>query len=82
MSDNNPEPKLSVEETLSQLQNLIEKMEGDDMPLEDSLAAFERGIELTRQAQKALTEAEQKVKVLLERDGAPQLGDFDTAEDE
>lgn len=73
--------ELSVEETLAQLQSLIEKMEGDDLPLEDSLAAFERGIALTRRAQRALTEAEQKVKLLLERDGAPALSDFDAGDE-
>lgn len=70
--------ELSVEETLAQLQALIEKMESSEMPLDESLAAFETGIELTRRAQKALGEAEQKVKLLLAEEGEPVLADMPT----
>lgn len=66
----------SVEQTLAQLQSLVEKMESSEMPLDESLAAFEKGIELTRQAQQALSEAEQKVKLLLAHEGSPVLRDM------
>ena len=43
----------------------------DDTPLEDALGLFEEGIRLTRQVQVSLSEAEQKVRLLMEEDGEP-----------
>ncbi|MNH36895.1 Exodeoxyribonuclease 7 small subunit [compost metagenome] len=47
------------------------------MSLEESLAAFEQGIALTRDCQGALAQAEQKVQILLERDGELAAQPFD-----
>lgn len=44
-------------------------MEAGDLSLEASLAAFEAGVKLTRECQQALTEAEQKVSLLMEKNG-------------
>lgn len=55
----------SFEESLARLETIISGMEDNSQSLEQSLGAFEEGIKLTRQAQKALVEAEQKVQVLL-----------------
>ena len=44
-------------------------MEEGDLSLEASLQAFEDGVKLTRQCQQALSAAEQRVQVLLEKDG-------------
>jgi exodeoxyribonuclease VII small subunit len=63
-----PEP-LNFEQTISQLDAVVEALEKNETSLEESLKAFERGITLTRSAQKALMEAEQKVQVLLEENG-------------
>ena len=49
---------------MSELESLVESLEKGDQSLEESLQAFERGIELTRSCQKALDEAEQKVRIL------------------
>ena len=54
------------EDALAELESLVEKMETGDLSLEDSLAAFERGVKLTRHCQSALQAAELKVKVLTE----------------
>ena len=51
------------EAALKELEGLVERMEKGELPLEESLQKFERGIELTRSCQKALQEAEQKVQV-------------------
>ena len=51
-------------------------MEQGDISLEDSMAAFEQGISLTRQAQKALAEAEQRVQVLMQQNGEPVASAF------
>lgn len=60
---------IDFESSLDELEGLVERMEQGDNSLEDSLKDFERGIELTRNCQTALTEAEQKVQILLQKDG-------------
>lgn len=62
---------VNFEAALDELEALVERMEQGESSLEDSLKDFERGIELTRTCQAALTEAEQKVQILLEKDGDP-----------
>ncbi|WP_017939110.1 exodeoxyribonuclease VII small subunit [Zestomonas thermotolerans] len=68
------------EQSLAELQTLVERLESGELSLEDSLATFEQGIRLTRECQDALAQAEQKVQILLERDGALQEAPFDTDE--
>ncbi|HLR18072.1 MAG TPA: exodeoxyribonuclease VII small subunit [Alcanivoracaceae bacterium] len=65
--------KTSVEATLAELEKLVEQMESGELSLEDSLAAFEKGIKLTSESQKALKAAEEKVQRLLaeSQEGAP-----------
>ncbi|PID54773.1 MAG: exodeoxyribonuclease VII small subunit [Gammaproteobacteria bacterium] len=58
--------KPRFEDTLNQLEQLLETMEGGNLSLDESLAAFEKGIKLTRSAQQALESAQQKVAVLME----------------
>ena len=64
------------EESLAELEQLVEQMEQGDLSLEDSLKSFERGVNLTRTCQKALQEAEQKVQILLETNGTQTLEPF------
>ncbi|MBD7977722.1 MULTISPECIES: exodeoxyribonuclease VII small subunit [Pseudomonas] len=72
---------LDFEQSLADLQQLVERLESGELSLEDSLSAFEQGIRLTRDCQSALGQAEQKVQVLLERDGETQSVPFDADED-
>lgn len=58
------------EQSLSELQTLVERLESGELSLEDSLSAFEQGIRLTRDCQGALSQAEQKVQILLRDSGA------------
>ena len=60
---------VDFEEALDQLEELVEDMENGDLSLEESLKAFEQGIKLTRECQSALTQAEQKVQMLIEENG-------------
>lgn len=64
------------EDSLAELEQLVERMEQGNLPLEDSLKLFERGVRLARSCQQALKEAEQKVQILLEEDGEPTLQPF------
>ena len=66
----------SFEASLKELEQLVEQMERGDMPLEESLKSFERGVSLTRTCQQALKEAEQKVQILLEEHGETTLKPF------
>ncbi len=59
---------LDFETALSELEALVEQLESGELPLEASLKAFEKGIELTRHCQNALKAAELKVKELTEND--------------
>lgn len=66
MSRKKPE-NLSLEEALEELEKLVAQLEQGDLPLEQALKAFERGIALTRTCQESLAKAEQKVKILSEK---------------
>ena len=70
----------NFESDLQELENLVEKMEEGELSLEESLVHFERGIALTRSCQKALTEAEQKIQILLAEDGSQKLQPFSSDE--
>lgn len=69
------------EESLARLESLVEKMESGDLSLEDSLKTFEEGIKLTRECQEALKDAEQKVKLLVEKGGAAEATPFEPDDD-
>lgn len=69
---------VDFETALNELEGLVEKMEQGDISLEASLAAFERGIQLTRTCQEALSQAEQKVEQLLTQNGTEQITPFDS----
>ncbi len=56
------------EEALTELNQLVGHMESGELSLEDALKQFERGIQLTRQCQQALGEAEQKISILSEKE--------------
>ncbi|WP_374012029.1 exodeoxyribonuclease VII small subunit [Pseudoxanthomonas koreensis] len=56
------------EHSLDELEQLVEKMEQGEMTLEDSLAAYERGVGLYRQCQGALEHAELRVRLLADPD--------------
>jgi exodeoxyribonuclease VII small subunit len=67
---------ISFEKDLSELESIVAKMEKGELKLEESLQYFEQGIALTRRCQKALQEAEQKVKILTEQSTTAKLKDF------
>lgn len=67
---------INFEKTLAELEQLVEKMEQGDLSLEESLKYFERGVLLTKACQQALSEAEQKVSILLDKNGKSELKTF------
>jgi exodeoxyribonuclease VII small subunit len=72
---------LDFETALAELESLVDGMEDGDMSLEASLAAFERGVKLTRHCQTALREAELKVKQLTD-DNTLEAFDADALDDD
>ena len=72
-------PVADFEHSLEELEALVKKMESGEMSLEDSLAAYERGVGLYRKCQGALEQAELRVR-LLSDPAQPEKGesfDFD-----
>ena len=74
MSEKNPE--IDFEKSLAELEQLVETMEKGNLTLEESLKQFERGVSLTRACQKALADAEQKVKLLIRNSESGELAEF------
>ncbi len=70
---------LSFEESLNELDTIVQNLEQGDLDLEESMTLFERGLTLSKLSQNKLQTAEQKVKILLEQNGEQQLHDFDLA---
>ena len=68
---------------MAELEAIVERLEHGDLPLEESLRQFERGVALTRSCQAALKQAEQKVQALSAKPGAePVLADFEPDEED
>ncbi len=66
--------KTSIEDDLQKLDELVKKMDGKDISLEESFSVYEEGMKILKGANEKLDEVEKKVKVLQE-DGS--LTDFD-----
>lgn len=62
---------LKFEQALQELEQLVEALEQGDLDLDDALQQFARGVELSRNCQKILSQAEQRVEKLLKAEGKP-----------
>ena len=69
---------MDFEKKLGRLEEIVQKMEKGDLALDESLKLFEEGVKLSRECHKQLSEAETKVKKLVDFDskGAPIKEDF------
>ena len=67
------ESPFHLEKALQELEVITEKMETGQLPLEESLKLFERGIALSRQCQHQLEKIEQKIQILTEKNGQSNL---------
>lgn len=79
MSQNRTEPNkiAEFESSLDELEKLVERMEGGDMSLDDSLHSFERGVALYRGCQNALDQAQLRVTLLRDPATPESAEDFD-----
>ncbi|MBA6415641.1 exodeoxyribonuclease VII small subunit [Colwellia sp. 6M3] len=71
---------LSFEESLVELEVIVQNLEQGDLNLEDSMALFERGLHLSQHNQEKLKGAEQQINILLEKNGQATLEKFNTNE--
>lgn len=55
----------SFETSLSELESIVQSLETGDLPLEDSLELFEKGIKLSRECRKRLANAERRIEILM-----------------
>lgn len=64
--------EMSFEQALSELEQVVSKLERGDVPLEDSIKLYERGAELKARCETKLKDAEEKVaQITLGKDGDP-----------
>jgi exodeoxyribonuclease VII small subunit len=68
------------EQALAELEALVARLERGDLPLDEALKTFERGVELTRHCQGSLKAAQQRVEILLKRNGQTEAEPFSIAE--
>ena len=64
---------LTFEESLTELENIVTSLEQGDFSLDDALKQFERGINLVRNSQGKLEQAQQKVSILTQEQDQPSL---------
>jgi len=78
------QPNKKFEDALAELESVVEQLESGDLALEDSLAAFEKGVGLVKLCNQKLTEVEKKVELLVkDKEGNLQLKAFEsTSEDD
>lgn len=76
----NPQPNqvAEFEKSLDELEKLVERMEHHELSLDESLRSFERGIELYRNCQSALEQAELKVRLLLDPESPESAQPFES----
>lgn len=71
---------LDFEQIMLQLDNLVNQLEKGDLPLEDALKSFEKGIKLAQEGQAKLQQAEQRIQILLQKNKTAELVEFEDTE--
>ncbi len=67
----------SFETSLAELDQIVGKLESGDLPLEESLVLFEKGIKLSRECRTRLTNAERRIEILVkDADGGIGIEEF------
>ena len=67
--------QLDLEKAMADLEEIVEQLESGELTLDLSLRQFEKGVKLSRECQSALTDAEQKVQILIDSE----LKDMDSS---
>lgn len=72
---------LSFEAALTELENVVTRLESGELALDEALNEFERGIQLARQGQQQLQQAEQRVQILLNDSVDAELTPFNAGDE-
>ncbi|MFT6985293.1 MAG: exodeoxyribonuclease VII small subunit [Psychromonas sp.] len=67
---------MHYEEAINELENIVSQLEEGDLPLEDALKQFERGISLARSNSQKLQKAQQQVNILMQQDTLAPLQEY------
>ncbi len=72
---------MNIEEKLERMESITRTLKEESTPLEEALKLFEEGISISREVEKSLNEAEEKVEIILnsaDDEGELKSGEFDT----
>ena len=67
---------LNFEDTMKELEEVVQKLETGELNLDDSIKEFEKGMELSKNASKYLEDAEKKITILVNKDNEIQEEEF------
>jgi len=79
-----PRPRSNeFEKAFHELEQIVRRLEGEELPLDESLRLFEEGIRLSRFCHQRLEEVEKKIELILaDAKGQPRTEPFDLEEEE
>ena len=69
--------KQSYEENITQIDEILEKLESEELSLDDSISEYEKAIKLIKESEKLLEAGEGKVMKVLEKNGKVELEEFE-----
>jgi exodeoxyribonuclease VII small subunit len=70
----------TFEASLAQLETIVRQLEAGDLPLEESLKLFEKGVALSRECRERLNDAERRIEILMkDSEGEPAVSELDPA---
>ncbi|WP_373766129.1 exodeoxyribonuclease VII small subunit [Glaesserella sp.] len=69
-------PTQDFETTLKALEEIVSRLESGDLPLEEALNEFETAVKLVQQGQERLQNAEQRIRILMQKDEKAELSDY------
>ena len=69
--------KQSYEENITQIDELLEKLESEELSLDDSISEYEKAIKLIKESEKLLEAGEGKVMKVLEKNGKVEMEEFE-----
>ena len=69
--------KQSYEENIAQIDEILEKLESEELSLDDSISEYEKAIKLIKDSEKLLEAGEEKVMKVLEKNGKVEMEEFE-----
>ena len=75
-----PAAEANFEQAMKRLEEIVEKMESGDLPLEDLIVRYEEGMKLVKTCQERLAAAEQRIEIITRNSaGKPVVKEFEPA---